>query len=154
MFYGTQSCRCFPKPQWLYWYQECHIIQIDRIWYSMSLIKLYMYVLFGNIRCHNADQSKSTSVRGQKLTESGEKFSDSCRRAVQMVTLLNGNICCVTRVTGPSWGESTSDQWIPLTKASDAELWCFLWCAPEQTAEQTVQMSVIWDTIALIMMSL
>ena len=24
---------------------------------------------------------------------------------------------------------------IPLTKASDAELWCFLWSAPEQTAE-------------------
>ena len=29
-------------------------------------------------------------------------------------------------------------RWIPLTKASDVELWCFLWCAPEQTAEQTV----------------
>ena len=28
-------------------------------------------------------------------------------------------------------------QWIPLTKASDAELSCFLWSAPEQTVEQT-----------------
>ena len=28
---------------------------------------------------------------------------------------------------------------IPLTKASDAELWCFLWSAPEQTVEQTIE---------------
>ena len=26
-------------------------------------------------------------------------------------------------------------RWIPLTKASDAELWCFLWSVPEQTVE-------------------
>ena len=26
-------------------------------------------------------------------------------------------------------------RWIPLTKASDAELWCFLWSAPEHTVE-------------------
>ena len=27
-------------------------------------------------------------------------------------------------------GESTAHRWIPRTKASDAELWCFLWSAP------------------------
>ena len=27
--------------------------------------------------------------------------------------------------------EFTGDRWIPLTKASDAELWCFLWSVPE-----------------------
>ena len=32
--------------------------------------------------------------------------------------------------TGPLCGEFTSHRWIPLTKASDAELWCFLWSAP------------------------
>ena len=31
------------------------------------------------------------------------------------------------------WGETTGHRWIPLTKASDAVLWCFLWSAPEQT---------------------
>ena len=35
------------------------------------------------------------------------------------------------RVTGPLWGESTGHRWIPRTKASDAELWCFLWSASE-----------------------
>ena len=39
-----------------------------------------------------------------------------------MMTSSNGNIL---RVTGPLCGEITGDRWIPLTKASDAELWCF-----------------------------
>ena len=33
----------------------------------------------------------------------------------------------------PFGGEFTGPRWIPLTKTSDAELWCFLWSAPEQT---------------------
>ena len=32
----------------------------------------------------------------------------------------------------------TGHWWIPLTKASDAELWCFIWSAPEQTIEYIV----------------
>ena len=36
-------------------------------------------------------------------------------------------------------------------KASDAELWCFVWSTPEQTVEQTIGTPVIWDAIALIM---
>ena len=31
---------------------------------------------------------------------------------------------------------------ISLIKASDADLWCFLWPAPEQTAEQTIETPV------------
>ena len=34
-------------------------------------------------------------------------------------------------VTVPLWRESTGHMWIPFTKASDVELWCFLWFAPE-----------------------
>ena len=45
-----------------------------------------------------------------------------------MMTSANGNIF---RVTGPLCGEFTGHRWIPSTKASDAELWCFLWYAPE-----------------------
>ena len=68
-----------------------------------------------------------------------------------MVTSSNGNIF---RVTDPFWGEFTSHRWIPLTKASDVELWCFLWSAPEQTGDLTIDKPVIWDAIALIMKSL
>ena len=45
-----------------------------------------------------------------------------------MMTSSNGNIF---RVTGPLCGEFTGHRWIPHTKASDEELWCFLWSAPE-----------------------
>ena len=44
-----------------------------------------------------------------------------------MMTSSNANIF---RVTGPLCGEFTGHRWIPRTKASDAELWCFLWSAP------------------------
>ena len=35
----------------------------------------------------------------------------------------------------PCVREFTGHRWLPLTKASDAELWCILWSAPEQTVE-------------------
>ena len=41
-----------------------------------------------------------------------------------------------------------------LTKASDAELWCCLWPAPEQMVVQTLETPVIWDAIVPIMTSL
>ena len=48
-----------------------------------------------------------------------------CRQATShyMMTSPNGNIF---RVTGHLCGEFTGHRWIPLTKSSDAELWCFL----------------------------
>ena len=44
-----------------------------------------------------------------------------------MMTSSNGNIF---HFTGPLCGEFTGHWCIPLTKASDAELWCLLWSAP------------------------
>ena len=46
-----------------------------------------------------------------------------------MMTSSNGNIF---RVTGHLGGEFTGHRWIPLTKASGAELWCFPWSAHVQ----------------------
>ena len=57
----------------------------------------------------------------------------------------------IINVIGPLCGEFTDHRWIPITKASDAVLWCFLWSAPEQTFEQTLNILVIWDAIDLIM---
>ena len=68
-----------------------------------------------------------------------------------MMTSSNGNIF---RVTGHFCGESTGHRWISLTKASDADPWCFRWSPPEQTVKQIIETSVIWDAIALIMTSL
>ena len=47
-------------------------------------------------------------------------------RIKYVMTSSNGSIFCVT---GPLWREFTGHRWIPITKASDAELWCFLWSA-------------------------
>ena len=41
-----------------------------------------------------------------------------------IMTSSDGNIF---HVTGPLYGLFTGHRWIPLTKANDAELWCFLW---------------------------
>ena len=49
-------------------------------------------------------------------------------RLAIMMTSSKGNMF---RVTGPLWGESTGHRWIPLTKTSDAVLWCFLWSVHE-----------------------
>ena len=45
-----------------------------------------------------------------------------------MMTSSNGNIF---RVTGLLCEEFTGPLWIPHTKASDAELWSFVWSASE-----------------------
>ena len=42
--------------------------------------------------------------------------------------------------TGPLWTESSDHPWIPLTKASDVELWCFpCFVFEQQTAKQTIK---------------
>ena len=62
-------------------------------------------------------------TRSLKLTLS----SYILRSTKCMMTSLNRNIF---RVTGHLCGEFTGDRWIPRTKASDSELWCFLRSAP------------------------
>ena len=47
---------------------------------------------------------------------------------IDMMTSSNGNIF---RVTGYMCGDFIGPRWIPRTKASDEELWCFLWSASE-----------------------
>ena len=58
---------------------------------------------------------------------SHERFSHCSMFSELMMTSSNENIF---RVTGHLCGEFTGQRWIPRTKASDAELWCFLWSVP------------------------
>ena len=46
------------------------------------------------------------------------------------------------------YGEFTAHRWIPLTKTSDTELWCFFLSAPEQAIVRLV----IWDAIMQIIL--
>ena len=102
-------------------------------------------------------------------------FGNSCHWSMTVVTttaLLAGVIFQISRkrksahykitywVYWNTWWRHQMETWSrywfcegiykPPPPASDVELWCFLWCAPEQTAEQTIEMLVIWDAIVLI----
>ena len=55
-------------------------------------------------------------------------WSTICQNSICMMTSSNGNVFCVT---GHLCGEFTGHRWVPRKKASDAELWCFLWFVPD-----------------------
>ena len=94
-------------------------------------------IIYVTIRLHRMDQKDPSEIKNL-ISFVGrwtvmEQFS-------LLLALCEGN----PSVTGG----------FPLTKASDAELWCFFWLAPEQTAMQTGETPVIWDAIGFIMTSL
>ena len=66
------------------------------------------------------------------------------KRSKDCVSMIRASSWNILRVTGPLWRESTGHRWIP--SRSPAELWRFLWSAPEQTV-QTIETLVIWDAI-------
>ena len=68
----------------------------------------------------------------QCVTEIQTRRIDDTFENKHMMTSSNENIF---RVTGPLCGEFIGHRWIARSKASDAELWCFLWSAPVQTVE-------------------
>ena len=45
--------------------------------------------------------------------------------------MMTSSIGSIFRITGPLFREFTGYRWIPLTKASDVELWCFVRSARE-----------------------
>ena len=92
---------------------------------------------------------KTTGLHKRPVIFSFDIFYDVSLN--KMMTSSNGNIF---RVIDPFCGGLTGHRWIPPTKADDAKLWCFLWSAPQQTAEQTTEKPVNWDTITLIVTSL
>ena len=58
------------------------------------------------------------------------------------------------RVTGPLWGESTGHRWFPSQWPVTRGFGVFFDLPLKKTAEQIIEMSVILDTIAVIMASL
>ena len=95
-----------------------------------------------NLRCSQCENNNSDSMHSMRQSTGlslglFDLYFLRCqaiawRNADFMMTSSNGNIF---RVTDHLWGESIGHRWIPPTKASDAELLCFLWSASEQTVE-------------------
>ena len=80
------------------------------------------------------------SKRGPRsYNQNGTKINEVINGAYlisSMMTSSNGNIF---RVIGPLCREFTGPRWIPHTKASDAELWCFLWSTPNKRLSKQMQ---------------
>ena len=69
-----------------------------------------------------------TVILKAQITQPDYLFLRGPDAQMYMMTSSNGNIF---RVTGHLCGEFPGHWWIPHTKASDAELWRFLWSVPE-----------------------
>ena len=90
-----------------------------------------------NLNCLTNEQETKSKHKKHDITHAPARKQISAKFAFhsgfkRMMTSSNGNIF---RVTGHLCGEFTGYRWVPLTKVSDAEIWCFLWSAPEQTVE-------------------
>ena len=128
------------------------ILSIMAWWHHESLRHLmYKRILTGLLFDHYFVLHEYDAIWAILLYENCYLINVSVTNALKRnstMTSSNGNIF---RVTRPFWREPTDAG--GLKKASDAELWCFLWYAPQQTIQQTMETSVIWDAIALIMTS-
>ena len=110
----------------------------DLCYYNMEIYEIYIYIIHTcAIKLKlNRCQRLCFTVTCRHWNRQDEIYRQpiytpvSIRDLNSMMTSSNRNIF---RVTGPLCGELTGHRWIPLTKASDAELWCFLWSTPEQT---------------------
>ena len=88
---------------------------------GMLIVWIHLFIIFKPTVAH-------TPLRLYKLKHWHTPACD----LFPMMKSSNGNIF---NVTGPLCGEFTGHRWTPLTMASGAELWCFLWSGPEQTVE-------------------
>ena len=68
---------------------------------------------------------------------------------IEVVTSTRWRHQMETSSPGPLWGKFTGDRWIPLTKASDTDVFFDL-----RLKERLGKQSVIWNAIAPIMTSL
>ena len=96
-------------------HQNNPLVSAETIRHSSTYIILYKLVLGSHL------------VKSRSSLTFISAVESSWNPTQSMMTSSNGNIF---RVTGHLCGEFTGLRWIPRTKASDAELWCFLRCVP------------------------
>ena len=72
---------------------------------------------------------KSLLIHFSSLVLTHQYFANSQETLTLVFTMMTSSNGNIFRVTGHLCGEFTGPRWIPRTKASDAELWCFLWSA-------------------------
>ena len=117
------------QPWWIWINTSCEFIMNDCITTTKQSTTnpcayfLGYTVICWSLRCPVAILNAWSPNTGYRL---------SLGALLVMMTSSNGNLF---RVTGHLCGKFTGHRWISHTKASDAELWCLLWSAPERTVE-------------------
>ena len=105
-------------------------ISLDSLFNSFFMLttkEKSMFRIIGSFNCEgNPNSLHKGSTMPSAFPVTRHVLSQRC--LICLMTSSNGNIF---RVTAHLCGEFTGSRWIPRTKASDAELWCFLWSAPE-----------------------
>ena len=103
---------------WPSWLTCISLIRKYNRYYGSTIWTYHIYILasaFKGLRLYRSNVSPAL-------------MSALCKWIYAMKTSSNGSIF---RVTGHLCGGFTGHWWLPCTKVSDAELWCFLWSAPE-----------------------
>ena len=100
---------------------------------GQAIVCINVYIVYPRIYA-SADVTKLSIMLlyDRSITETEMLSGWLPLSSLGMMTSSSGNIF---RVTGHLFGEFTSPRWIPRTKASDAELWCFIWSASEYMVE-------------------
>ena len=101
-------------------------------WTSIVLRSIHFWLCTGTGKWLRIEKDKLSPTSPRIRTWASQAPTYPQTGGPLMMTSSNGNIF---RVTGHLCGEFTGPRWIPRTKASDAELWCFLWSVPEKTVE-------------------
>ena len=100
----------------------CHLVATVRTTGIVSGSNVFAHIWRSDTQSSNKSHSLDYMT--------GYKGSSPSYAHRGMMMSSNGNLI---RFTGLMCGEFTGHRWIPSTKVSDAELWCFLWSAPYQT---------------------
>ena len=125
-----RSRKCVWKSVWKMSATSCRSRCIDSFpvqcieW--VAAIMNNIFICTGNIVLYQYPWFTAKTIYDERNVVS-IMWSTKTRRS-RMMTSSNGNIF---RVTGHLCGEFTGHRWIPGTKASDADLWCFPWSSPE-----------------------
>ena len=124
VFFDLRQNKRLSKQSWGWWFETP----------SRHYDVIVMSKKFKISKYHNISYETRFCGKDKVIDENLSEDPDSINFWTYMMTSWNGNIFRDTGplcVTGHLCGEFTGHRWNPHTKASDADLRCFLWSAPE-----------------------
>ena len=97
---------------------------------SSMQIKLISWAATTKLCFFHSDMNH-LSPRGSNQAYFSKTISTRIYITFHLGYMMTSSIGYIFRVTGHLCGDFTGPRWIPRTKGSDAELWCFFWSTSE-----------------------